>query len=203
LLTSSREARDGQARKLPCSSGVWRSAIDRYLIGGIREAEMVVAFQIRSSCKPSAAKSLTELRLESSSSWPASITTRKTSYLTSWPSGRSWSPLIGAKSTLVNFPSLNRGFTPGQHVRVRLLVPSLWSSALESHPFTIASAEGHSVNLIVKAAGDWTNSLYDLSLSNKQMRCTIEGPYGGPLNFLFPAFRSVMIIVGGSGSKSI
>jgi ferric-chelate reductase len=124
-----------------------------------------------------------------------SITTRITT--------ASITPLIGAKSTLVNFPSLNRGFTPGQHVRVRLLVPSLWSSALESHPFTIASAEGHSVNLIVKAAGDWTNSLYDLSLSNKQMRCTIEGPYGGPLNFLFPAFRSVMIIVGGSGSKSI
>lgn len=109
--------------------------------------------------------------------------------------------LPGADSTLVTFPTLNRGFTPGQHVRVRLLVPSLWGSMFESHPFTIATADGESVNLIVKAAGDWTRSLYELSLERKQIRCTVEGPYGGPLNFLFPAFRSVLIVVGGSGSE--
>jgi ferric-chelate reductase len=110
-------------------------------------------------------------------------------------------PLPGANSTLVTFPALNKGFTPGQHVRVRLFVPSLWTSVFESHPFTIASADGEHVSLVVKAAGDWTSSLYDLALENKTMRCSIEGPYGGPLNFLFPAFKSVMIVVGGSGSE--
>jgi predicted ferric reductase len=110
-------------------------------------------------------------------------------------------PLPGAVSTLVNFPALTKGFTPGQHVRVRLLVPSLWTSSFESHPFTIAATEGQEVTLVIKAAGDWTESLYNLALEQKTMRCSVEGPYGGPLNFLFPTFRSVMIAVGGSGSE--
>ena len=108
--------------------------------------------------------------------------------------------LPGAASVLVTVP-LTHGFTPGQHVRLRLLDRTLWQEGFESHPFTIASANGQNIQLIVKRAGDWTTTLYDLALQRRTIRCTVEGPYGGPINFIFPAFGSVCVVVGGSGSK--
>lgn len=96
---------------------------------------------------------------------------------------------------------------------------------MESHPFTISTASdsGNGVQLVVKRAGDWTSAVYDLAMRDPagvKVRCSLEGPYGvyrclaecwnsaaelncvgGPLNFTFPAFASVMVVVGGSGSK--
>jgi ferric-chelate reductase len=124
-----------------------------------------------------------------------SITTRLTT--------ATLTPLPDAQSTLITLPALTQGFTPGQHVRLRVWTMGV-SSILESHPFTLASSEGEPVQLIVKRAGDWTEALFALALAGQQplMRCTVEGPYGGPLNFSFPAFRSVLLIVGGSGGRS-
>ncbi|KAK4686481.1 isovaleryl-CoA dehydrogenase, partial [Tremellales sp. Uapishka_1] len=131
--------------------------------------------------------------------------------------------LPGAESTLVTFSGLSKGFTPGQHVRLRLwsLVPELgWKSGLEAHPFTIATANdgGQTVQLVIKKAGDWTTAVYNLvneSEGGLQVRCSVEGPYGafgrwrggfhidtvlgGPINFIYGAFESVLIVVGGSG----
>ncbi|ORY23691.1 hypothetical protein BCR39DRAFT_590872 [Naematelia encephala] len=113
-------------------------------------------------------------------------------------------PLPGADSTLVTFPTLTRGFTPGQHVRVRIATGYSWKAVFESHPFTIASADsdGQAVQLVVKRAGDWTNMLYRIASESDggaRIRCSVEGPYGGPINFIFPAFSSVLIVVAGSG----
>lgn len=53
---------------------------------------------------------------------------------------------------------------------------------MESHPFTIASADGgDGVECVVKQAGDWTRALHALALSHEKgvsVRCTVEGPYG-------------------------
>ncbi|WWD19441.1 hypothetical protein CI109_103901 [Kwoniella shandongensis] len=128
-----------------------------------------------------------------------SITTRiTTAHITALP---------GSSSTLVTFPKLTRGFTPGQHVRLRMFVPlptGGWWSYLESHPFTIASQDGPEggIQLIAKSAGDWTKALNSVAGSvqgGRNVHCLIEGPYGGPINFLFPSFASVLIVVGGSG----
>ncbi|KAJ9115815.1 hypothetical protein QFC22_004956 [Naganishia vaughanmartiniae] len=119
--------------------------------------------------------------------------------------------LPGAESTLIIIPALTRGFVPGQHVRIRMwsLLTTRnrgmkWRDAMESHPFTIStpSDAGEGVTLVTKSAGDWTRAVYDLAVRDPagvQVRCSIEGPYGGPLNFLFPAFASVIVVVGGSG----
>ena len=97
--------------------------------------------------------------------------------------------LPGADSTLVTFPSFTRGFTPGQHLRIRIFsglglgIKTAW----ESHPFTIASADssGDGVQCVIKCAGDWTEGLF--ALANRQdgeqtIRCTVEGPYGERTN---------------------
>ena len=90
--------------------------------------------------------------------------------------------LPGADSTLVTFPSLSRGFTSGQHVRIRMFGLG-YKRMFESHPFTIASpdeAEG-GIRCVIKQAGDWTNALHQLALSSEKavtVRCTVEGPYG-------------------------
>ena len=133
--------------------------------------------------------------------------------------------LPGAESTLVTFPSLTRGFTPGQHVRIRIFsgLGMGFRAACESHPCTIASADGDGdgVQCVIKQAGDWTRGLYALASGHKgveTVRCTVEGPYGesassrlrpqidpdrsgGPINFIFPAFSSVLVVVGGSGGE--
>ncbi|CAD6590389.1 MAG: hypothetical protein TREMPRED_005719 [Tremellales sp. Tagirdzhanova-0007] len=114
--------------------------------------------------------------------------------------------LPGADSTLVTFPSFTRGFTPGQHLRIRIFsgLGLGLKTACESHPFTIASADGsgNGVQCVIKRAGDWTEGLYALASrhdSGQTIRCSVEGPYGGPINFIFPAFSSVLVVVGGSG----
>ena len=82
--------------------------------------------------------------------------------------------LPNAQSTLVIINTLSSGFFPGQHVRIR--VPAI--KLLESHPFTIASANGEGVELIVKVSGDWTAKLHQMALEGRKIRCSVEGPYG-------------------------
>lgn len=87
--------------------------------------------------------------------------------------------LPGAQSTLVTIPGLSRGFIAGQHARIRITRGFGWKGILESHPFTIASADGVApMELIVKDAGDWTAKLYQAALEGRKLRCSIEGPYG-------------------------
>lgn len=122
--------------------------------------------------------------------------------------------LPGAQTTVVTVPALQTGWRAGQHVRIR--VPALGiRHGLESHPFTIASApNGDGLVLMCKAAGNWTQLLYEfasgrsgalnLMKGGKIRRMTettviLEGPYGGLGNTLLPSFSSVMLVAGGSG----
>ncbi|KAF8322745.1 hypothetical protein DL93DRAFT_1057146 [Clavulina sp. PMI_390] len=128
--------------------------------------------------------------------------------------------LPNTKSTIVHFPSIRGGWLPGQHVRIRVLtggmpIETLW----EGHPFTLASADsqGDGARLVVKAAGNWTNSLFAIAkkktVAGKKaeggdveigigkgypMAVLIEGPYGGS-NLVYSAYASVLLAAGGSG----
>ncbi|KDN43271.1 hypothetical protein RSAG8_06238, partial [Rhizoctonia solani AG-8 WAC10335] len=123
-------------------------------------------------------------------------------------------PVPALKCTQLSIPELARGWRAGQHVRVRVLNSKMgmmgWA---ESHPFTIASISspkggGDGLTLLVKNAGDWTNSLYSLSQhtsstesagSGSRVKVVIEGPYGGPGSTIPSSFSSALIVVGGSG----
>ncbi|WVQ81040.1 hypothetical protein IAT38_003147 [Cryptococcus sp. DSM 104549] len=120
---------------------------------------------------------------------------------------------------------LRSGWRAGQHVFIR--VPALHrvggAACWENHPFTIASAEGEEMVLVVKKAGDWTRALWDLAarggvsgvmgsggigekekgyveaVKGTECRVLVEGPYGGPCSLVFSSYSSVMLITGGSG----
>lgn len=112
--------------------------------------------------------------------------------------------------TRIEVPHLNAGWRPGQHVRLRVLTTGLgllgWA---EVHPFTIASASGDSLTLMVKKAGDWTNGLYDMATKNDAIysgdtngtraKVWIEGPYGGVGNTMMDSYSGAVFLVGGSG----
>ena len=119
--------------------------------------------------------------------------------------------LPGASTTVVTITALRSGWRAGQHVRIR--VPALgFPLGAESHPFTIASApDGEGMVLMCKAAGGWTERLYDLAAAGDgtfrvrgtERRTTatviLEGPYGGLGNTMLSSFSSVVLIAGGSG----
>ncbi|EUC57319.1 incomplete iron reductase, partial [Rhizoctonia solani AG-3 Rhs1AP] len=123
-------------------------------------------------------------------------------------------PVPALKCTQLSIPEIARGWRAGQHVRVRVLNSKMgmmgWA---ESHPFTIASISsprggGDGLTLLIKQAGDWTNSLYSLSQhvsssesagSGSRVKVVIEGPYGGPGSTIPSSFSSALIVVGGSG----
>ena len=123
--------------------------------------------------------------------------------------------LPGSRTTLVTIPTLRSGWRAGQHVRIR--VPALgFPHGLEAHPFTIASApDGDGMVLMCKAAGNWTEKLFNHASSNAETtdisesesgsgRMTaatviLEGPYGGLGNTMLPSFSSVLLVAGGSG----
>ncbi len=121
--------------------------------------------------------------------------------------------LPGASTTVITIPNLRSGWRAGQHVRLR--VPALGvPCGFEGHPFTIASApDGEGMVLMCKAAGNWTEKLYELATGGegslrmgergveRRMTATVilEGPYGGLGNTLVPSFSSVVLVAGGSG----
>ncbi|OCH92445.1 hypothetical protein OBBRIDRAFT_452440 [Obba rivulosa] len=133
--------------------------------------------------------------------------------------------LPALNATRIEVRDVNAGWRAGMHVRVRVLGGVAGGAGMgvrgwESHPFTIASASknpnGTGLVLIVKAAGDWTNRLYELArgapaagLSEKHVdaerqgpasvKMVVEGPYGGPGHAVLSSFSGVMLVAGGSG----
>lgn len=120
-------------------------------------------------------------------------------------------PIPELGMTRIEIPHLNAGWRAGQHVRLRILSGSLgilgWS---EVHPFTIASATGDSLTLMVKKAGDWTTKVYDMATksdaiysgdggSGMRARVWIEGPYGGVGNTMMDSYSGAVFVMGGSG----
>lgn len=113
--------------------------------------------------------------------------------------------------TRIEISHLNAGWRPGQHVRLRILSASIgifgWA---EIHPFTIASASGDGLTLMVKKAGDWSSRLYNMATESDAIysgdgkgatRATvwIEGPYGGVGNTMMDSYSGAVFVVGGSG----
>ncbi|TFK24120.1 ferric reductase transmembrane component [Coprinopsis marcescibilis] len=117
-------------------------------------------------------------------------------------------PLPGTDITHIEVPSLNAGWRPGQHVRLRILSRRMgWLGWTEVHPFTIASAPDSHDCLIVmcKQSGDWTKRLGLMSKergyvdSESKVKVWVEGPYGGPGRMMFASFSAAVLICGGSG----
>lgn len=86
-------------------------------------------------------------------------------------------PVPGLGSTLVRIPRLNKGWTAGQHVRIRVLSTSTWRDVFgwaETHPYTIASPcedlkdgeglLGEGMILLVKKTGGWSDRLYCMAM---------------------------------------
>ncbi|GAA6034442.1 hypothetical protein JCM8097_002727 [Rhodosporidiobolus ruineniae] len=114
--------------------------------------------------------------------------------------------------TMLQSHSLNSGWRAGQHVWVRV-----WTGARrgwETHPFTVANAasEGsslggsHNLTLLAKSCGDWTRTLNGRSsrgnsgwTHGRVVKCSIEGPYGGPMYTDFADAQAVVLFAGGSG----
>ncbi|KAJ7793934.1 hypothetical protein B0H14DRAFT_3558649 [Mycena olivaceomarginata] len=116
-------------------------------------------------------------------------------------------PQLGV--TRIEIPGLNKGWRAGQHVRVQVLSSAMgflgWA---QTHPFTIASESGSQEGLVLlcKKTGTWTHKLFAAaSMSQaewgvgRNVRVTIEGPYGGPGFTMFNSFSAAVFVVGGSG----
>ncbi|KAF8340632.1 uncharacterized protein EI90DRAFT_3117135 [Cantharellus anzutake] len=126
-------------------------------------------------------------------------------------------PLPSSKSTIIHLPSIRSGWIPGQHVRIRVLTGGMGLTQVwEGHPFTLSTApqHGEGAKLVVKAAGDWTNRLFEIAEKKGRgdaelgaghekgrpypVAVLIEGPYGG-CNLVYSAYSSVLLVAGGSG----
>jgi hypothetical protein len=68
-------------------------------------------------------------------------------------------------------------YKAGQYVLVQ--VPKV--SWFQWHPFTVSTCTGKSMQIHIKADGDWTNALRDLAKSGtKSIELGIDGPFGAP-----------------------
>jgi respiratory burst oxidase len=95
-------------------------------------------------------------------------------------------------------------YSAGQYAELK--IPSLSSS--EWHPFTIASRpnikEGATVTFYIKAAGRWTNALFDLAKEKGKQNSPIDvdisvrGPFGAPAQNYF-SYKHVIVIGSGIG----
>jgi ferric-chelate reductase len=120
-------------------------------------------------------------------------------------------PIPELGMTRVEIPHLNAGWRPGQHVRIRILSSSFGTFGwTEIHPFTIASASGDGLALMVKKGGDWSNKLYNMATESDAIysgdgggatKATVwvEGPYGGVGNTMMDSYSGAVFVVGGSG----
>ncbi|KAI1743908.1 hypothetical protein F4680DRAFT_407908 [Xylaria scruposa] len=98
-----------------------------------------------------------------------------------------------------------RGWRPADHVFIS--VPGFGgSSALQAHPFTIASAAPSrgdtlaQMDLLIRAYAGFTSELLRHAHLNSTVSIRVDGPYGSqdPLNAL-RASKSTILIAGGSG----
>ncbi|GAA5837137.1 hypothetical protein JCM11251_005264 [Rhodosporidiobolus azoricus] len=111
--------------------------------------------------------------------------------------------------TMLQSHRINSGWRPGQHVWLRV-----WKGwrGWETHPFTVANAPrgsspldgSHNLTLLVKSCGDWTRGVNSAAIQSAgdygmNIRCAIEGPYGGPMYTDFCDAQSAVLFAGGSG----
>ncbi|KAG2143176.1 hypothetical protein BD769DRAFT_1625727 [Suillus cothurnatus] len=121
-------------------------------------------------------------------------------------------PLPELGITRVEVPSINAGWRAGQHVRLRVLSPSMgWWGWSEVHPFTIANVAETSEGMVLmcKKTGRWTDSLFSMAQTasygetgkevGRDVRVMVEGPYGGVGHTIMSSYSGAMFVVGGSG----
>ena len=122
----------------------------------------------------------------------------RTRYTTAWLTAET---TLNGGTTLVNVPSLDAGWRPGQHVRIRV-IGDTWFGWLatwfvgRARPFTIATASNSGgLLLVIKARGAWTRKLLRVAEAGdatekpaqvelghepaREVRIIVEGPYGG------------------------
>ncbi|KAF1967315.1 NADPH oxidase 4 [Bimuria novae-zelandiae CBS 107.79] len=88
-----------------------------------------------------------------------------------------------------------RPYKDGQYVFVQ--VPKL--SFFQWHPFTVSTCTGKSMQIHIKAEGDWTDSLRDLAKSStKSLKVGIDGPFGAPAQRFYD-FEYSMVFGAGIG----
>ncbi|KAJ4293322.1 hypothetical protein N0V90_008604 [Kalmusia sp. IMI 367209] len=86
-------------------------------------------------------------------------------------------------------------YKAGQYVFVQ--VPQL--SWIQWHPFTVSTCTGKSMQVHIKADGDWTSALHDLAKSGqKSIRVGIDGPFGAPAQRFYD-FEYSMVFGAGIG----
>ncbi|EPQ55534.1 iron reductase [Gloeophyllum trabeum ATCC 11539] len=117
--------------------------------------------------------------------------------------------------TLINVNDCDGGWTPGQHVRLRVFFSD---RVFESHPLTIACAPPSTsclstpgLILGARAVGDWSHALHAyarrglerIALSDQKslsvpVQVMLDGPYGG-CSVDLGAYESALLVAGGSG----
>ena len=86
-------------------------------------------------------------------------------------------------------------YKAGQYVFVQ--VPKL--SFFQWHPFTVSTCTGKSMQVHIKADGDWTNALRDLAKNGtKNLKIGIDGPFGAPAQRFYD-FEYSMVFGAGIG----
>ncbi|TFK29970.1 hypothetical protein FA15DRAFT_651534 [Coprinopsis marcescibilis] len=137
------------------------------------------------------------------------------------PSGHGYVQLLqgGAMRLIYTSPSKTT-WAPGQHFRIS--IPSL--SSVISHPFTCYSSchesKGQVLTFLVRARKGWTMRLWELVMHHSRpgtqdvlqnprflppnssgmiVRMYVEGPFGSSARVPWDRYRSVMVVVGGSG----
>ncbi|KAI0055985.1 hypothetical protein BV25DRAFT_1865522 [Artomyces pyxidatus] len=99
---------------------------------------------------------------------------------------------LNGGSTLVQVPSLAKGWRVGQHVRLRVVAHGSgswlgwWAAYLigRARPFTIASAaNGKGMELVIKKQGAWTRKLFTMAGGGEQARTQNEKRGKGAADF--------------------
>ncbi|KAL5418736.1 hypothetical protein PMIN03_000882 [Paraphaeosphaeria minitans] len=86
-------------------------------------------------------------------------------------------------------------YKAGQYVLVQ--VPKV--SSFQWHPFTVSTCTGKSMQVHIKADGDWTSALRDLAKSGtKSIKLGIDGPFGAPAQRFYD-FEYSMVFGAGIG----
>ncbi|KAF2113836.1 FAD-binding domain-containing protein [Lophiotrema nucula] len=84
-------------------------------------------------------------------------------------------------------------YKAGQYVFVQ--VPQL--SRFQWHPFTVSTCTGNTMQVHIKADGDWTNSLHALAKSGQRtIKIGIDGPYGAPAQRFYDCEYSMVFGAG-------
>ncbi|KAG8378788.1 hypothetical protein BUALT_Bualt07G0021400 [Buddleja alternifolia] len=115
--------------------------------------------------------------------------------------------ILPCKAVELTFPKDPRlRYTPTSVIFLK--IPSI--SKFQWHPFSITSSssvEDHTMSIVVKSDGQWTNSLYDnivraeVDSEEDRRECipiALEGPYG-PVSSEFLRYDNLLLVAGGIG----